>query len=257
MTDWQDVRSRAVAFVVERGDDLSAHRANALAGRGDAQAAIALLPGCREGAEPRVGELLRSIGVLDELRALDSRESERCCASLGRRQADDGSFADDASAGEGERIFATGMIAGYLAKTPFVRQSTLAAAADYVAALWDPSRVKGAAWGATAACFHCFALVRHEEADAILQWCGRELERGFRSGLHDAVRTAKVFALCRAHALPGARLTRQELAAAIAAEQRPDGGFRPADDDNLRARVAHTLDALFALSAIAPTGSQR
>ena len=168
MTDPEDGRRRAVAFVVAHGDELSANRARALGGQGDAQAAIAMLPGCAEGAAPRVGELLRSIGVLDELRALDSPESERCCARLSGVQGEDGCWADGTRASEGERIFATGMLAGHLAKSPFVRQSTLEAAADYLAARWDPSLVKGSAWGATAAYLHCFALVRHDDADAIL-----------------------------------------------------------------------------------------
>jgi hypothetical protein len=124
-------------------------------------------------------------------------------------------------------------------------------AADYLAARWSPDRVKGSAWGANAAYFHCFALVRHERADAILQWCGRELERGFRTGVYDAVRTARVFALCRAHALPGSRLAAAELVARILDEQMDDGGYASPGDSSRHARVSHTLDALAALERLA------
>ena len=249
LTEVTRARARAAEFVVSHGDELCAHRARALTQQQDAGPAIRLLPGCRDGARPRVGELLRSIAILDELHALGSAAAERCCAELARSQSEDGAWSDSAAAGEKERIFSTGMIAGHLAKTQFVRQSALDAAADYLAARWDPDRVKGAAWGATSAYLHCFALVRHRDADAILQWCGRELERGLRTGLYDAVRTARLFALCRAHGVPGAQLDRAELLDRLLEEQRADGSFQLGDDGAKRARVAHTLDALAGLAS--------
>ncbi len=195
--------------------------------------------------------LLRLLGIFGDLRCTNAAPVERACDSLAASQRSDGSWSDRSSAAEDERIFATGMIAGYLAKTPFVRQSTLASAADYLAGRWSPDLVKGSAWEANAAYFHCFALVRHEQADAILQWCGRELERGFRAGVYDAVRTARVFALCKAHALPGSRLAVAELVARILDEQMDDGGYALPGDSSRRARVSHTLDALAALECLA------
>jgi hypothetical protein len=191
------------------------------------------------------------LGILDDLRCLNATPVERACEHLAAAQQGDGSWSDRPSAPEDERIFATGMVAGYLAKTPFVRQSILASAADYLAERWDPDRVKGAAWGANAAYFHCFALVDHEQADAILQWCGRELERGFITGVYDAVQTARVFVLCKAHALPGSRLTAAELVARVLGEQLGDGGYAASEDCSRSARVAQTLDALVALERLA------
>jgi hypothetical protein len=240
---------RSAAFVESAGDEIAIARARALVGAQPASSVVDLL--LDVGPETSVGRLLWTLGILDDLRCASATPVERACDGLAASQQSDGSWSDGASAAEDERIFATGMIAGYLAKTPFVRQSTLDAAADYLAARWSPDRVKGSAWGANAAYSHCFALVRHEQADAILQWCGRELERGFLTGVYDAVRTARVFALCKAHALPGSRLAGAELVARILDEQMDDGGYASPGDPSRRARVSHTLDALAALEHLA------
>jgi hypothetical protein len=240
---------RAAAFVESAGDEVAIGRARALIGAQSASVVVALLRD--PGVEASVGRLLRTLGILDDLRCTNAAPVERACDSLAASQQADGSWSDRESAADDERIFATGMIAGYLAKTPFVRQSTLASAADYLAARWSPDRVKGSVWEANVAYFHCFALVRHEQADAILQWCGRELERGFRTGVYDAVRTARVFALCKAHALPGSRLATAELVARILDEQMDDGGYALPGDSSRHTRVSHTLDALAALERLA------
>lgn len=240
---------RAAAFVESAADELATARARALIGAQPASVVVDLLRD--PGFEPSVDRWLRLLGILGDLRCANAAPVERACESLSASQQSDGSWFDRESAAEDERIYATGMIAGYLAKTSFVRQSTLDSAADYLAARWSPDRVKGSAWGANAAYFHCFALVRHEQADAILQWCGRELERGFRTGVYDAVRTARVFGLCIARALPGSRLAGSELVARILDEQLDDGGYALPGDSSRRARVAHTLDALAALEYLA------
>jgi len=240
---------RAAAFVESSGDEVAIARTRALIGAQPASVVVELLRDL--GSEPSVGRLLRILGILDDLRCTSATPVERACSSLAASQQSDGSWPDRASAAEDERIFATGMIAGYLAKTPFARQSTLASAADYLAARWNPDRVKGSAWGANAAYFHCFALVRHEQADAILQWCGRELERGYRSGVYGAVQTARVFTLCKAHALPGSGLVAAELVDRILDEQMDDGGYASPGDSSRCARVSHTLDALAALERLA------
>ena len=77
-------------------------------------------------------------------------------------------------------------------------------------------------------------------ADEALQWCGRELERGFRTGRFGPGAVARVFADCDAHALPGARLRAAEVLEALLAIQSPEGSF-PGD----------TLEAARALSFLA------
>ena len=90
-------------------------------------------------------------------------------------------------------------------------------------------------------------MVRDEEAaDEILQWCGRELERGFRARRFSAVRTARVFTWCDAPALPGARLEPAEVVSRFGDEQGADGGFGEASDD----RAARTWDAWIALERL-------
>ena len=177
----------------------------------------------------------------------NKRRIENACETLTRIQDRDGSWRESADATENERIFSTGMIAGYLAKTPFVRKSTLDSAAEHLASHWEADRLTGSIWRVTAAYLHCFSLVRHDQADAILQWCGRELERGFHSDVYDVVQTARVFTLCKAHALPGSQLTRAELVERLIKEQNGDGSYLPRDDSSQQARVAHTLEALVAL----------
>jgi len=239
---------RAAAFIEAAAEPLATACAHALIGREPASAVVVRLR--ERGAEPLLSGALQVLGILDDLRCLDATPAQRACEQLSAAQQRDGSWSERAETCEDERLVVTGMAAGYLAKTPFVRRSVLAAAADYLAARWQPERVKGDDWEMNAAYFHCFALVLHEQADAILQWCGRELERGLRTGAYDAVQTARVFVLCRAHALPGARLTAAELVARILGEQRDDGGFAAAGD-TARARVARTLDALVALARLA------
>jgi len=198
-----------------------------------------------------VGRLLATLGILDDLHCSKKAPAERACAALAALQQRDGSWRGRGETAEGARIVATGMIAGYLAKTPFVRQATLTAAADYLAARFEPDLVKGCAWGVNAAYSHCFALVRHERADDILQWCGRELERGFRSGVYDGVQTARALVLCKARAMPGARLESIELVDRILEEQADDGGYTASGGASPGARVAHTLEALVALERLA------
>jgi hypothetical protein len=110
-----------------------------------------------------------------------------------------------------------------------------------------PERVQGLAWGPLAAYAATFANVAHESSDAILQWCGRELERGFRSGAFGAARTARVLLDCDAPSLPGARLSFAEIVEGLLREQASDGGWPAAAGAS---PVATTLDALAALSRI-------
>ena len=119
-----------------------------------------------------------------------------------------------------------------------------------IAETFSPDRVQGFVWDVVAAYAHYFANAPHEEADPILQWCGRELERGFRARRFDAVRTARVFLWCEAAALPGARIESGEVLASVRAEQEPDGGWLCLDDPAASARVEHTLDALAVLARL-------
>ncbi len=247
MIDAAQARERAVAFLMAESEGLARSRALVVGAGEKPTDALARLVESERVAE-QAADWQQILESLDYIGALGSGLAERACARLSSQQRDDGSWSGTEPASEANDIFCTGLIAGYLAKTHFVRQRTLDTAADHLAALWDPDRVKGDAWQTTAAYFHCFSLVQHEAADAILQWCGRELQRGLVTGVYDAVRTARVFVWCRAHALPGAPMRREELLERLVGEQCEDGGFRRSEADGSDTRVAHTLDALVGLT---------
>jgi hypothetical protein len=233
--------ARAAAFVAEHGAALDRARAEALLGSASLEPVLAGLT--EKKARQTLSDLERLLGVCDDLRALHAPPVERASAQLGAAQRADGAWSDDAV----DVVRATGMLGGYLAKTRFARVETLQAAAGFLAARWSPDLVKGLQWGNIAAYAHLFANFDHERSDEILQWCGRELERGYRTGGFDAVRTARVLVTCDAHALPGARLKPPELVGVLQAEQGADGSWQPSAGATPSARVEHTLDGLVAL----------
>ncbi len=178
-------------------------------------------------------------------------------ALLSAAQRGDGSWSLGGGAGDGDagdeavRVVTTAHVAGHLAKTPCARPQVLRAAGAFLAAHWSPDRVQGGDPHAIAGLAQWYANTDDELSDAALQWCGRELERGFRTGAIGALASARVFALCDARALPGARLTAGEVVLSLAAEQSPDGGFGSASEP-IGARVEATLDALAALQRLDP-----
>jgi len=230
----------AAAYVDARGDALARARAAALIGRAPAADAVAQLAPERSDA----ASLRAALEVCDDLRALEDPRAEAWARELASGQARDGGFAPGLPSDV--RWFETGMIAGQLAKTRCARPASLLAAADFLARDFSPERVQGgsSSWGAIAAHAHCFANVDHDASDAILQWCGRELSRGFLTRAFDAVRTARVLVWCDAHGLPGAQLAREDLLIGLLTEQESDGGFAAWGD---RDAVASTLDGLVAL----------
>ena len=250
---------RAAAFVEASGDRLERVAAWALIGARPVSEAVASLESTQRSdgayggfdASPgRLAPTLRTLGVLDDLGALRQPTVERACAYLARTQADDGSWQTEGGASGEDTLFTTGMVAGHLAKTRWVRPDTLAAAGDYLAARWSPDRLRIDGWPAIAAFAHFFANAAHDLADEALQWCGRELERGYRAHRFDAVRTARVFAYCDAGALPGIRIALSELVPGILADQAQDGGWLEPGVASVCTRVARTLDALVTLARV-------
>ena len=187
-----------------------------------------------------------ALALLADLRALRGPGVERAVSYLCARQRDDGAWSPGPEASESDVVTLTGMLAGYLARAPSARAASVEAAGAFLAAAFSPERVQGDAWDSLAAFAHFFANVDCDLQDAALQWCGRELERGYRTGLYDAARTARVFTLCEVQALPGARIDGAQLVPALLAQQAEDGGFPAGPGGSSGTRVTATLDACLA-----------
>jgi len=197
----------------------------------------AIAPWRRRG---EAGETSTAVALrrLDALGLLDHPLPEAAVGYLQARQAADGGWGtgDDAL-----RLQQTGEIGGLLAKTPFGRPSVLLSAERFLAKHWSVVQVRAGGAAAIEAFVHMLAHAPSELADEAMQWCGRELERGYRAKAFSALATARVFLCARARALPGCQVDAAELVAALANEQEDDGGWSGAGRD---ARLDATLDAV-------------
>jgi hypothetical protein len=243
------VAARAAALL-EAGGEGERRAVRALCGTGPVADALTWW-GAQQAADggfgtgDRLDATRRVLALLDDLGALGGAVAEGAARFATSVQHDDGSWGDASDA-----TFLTGMLAGHLAKSRFGHTASLAAAADWLAAHFSPELVQS--WRPLAACAHAFANLAHEEGDAILQWCGRELERGFRARRFDAVSVARVLVWCGSSSLPGARLDPAQLVAAIAAAEAPGGGFLAAAGAPEDAGWRRTWDALVALRRLCP-----
>jgi hypothetical protein len=244
---------RAARFVAGCGDETARLRAAVLAGEAKPERALPALERWteRSGALRSDGSVsalasLPVLGALADLRLLDSPLGRRLAEALARVQAEDGSFGAATSDAD-ERVFATGRIGGWLSRLRSVRQELLDRAGDHLAARFTPESVGGFAWRPLAAHAQFFANVVHERSDEVLQWCGRELERGYRARRFDAVATARVLVDCGASSLPGARLDAGELVLALVSQQDAHGAIACAEAATPESRALRTLDALAAL----------
>lgn len=204
---------------------------------------------------------LRALSLLDALGLLDHPVPEAAAAFfIARQRADGGWGAPEDSAAA--RIARTGEAGGLLAKSPFARPAVLRAAERFLAERWSVEALRAGGCAAILAHVHllaAFPAAESEIADEALQWCGRELERGFRSGAFSAVEVAQVFCRARARALPGARIEAAEIAAAIAAAQQTDGGWpasvaAPQSAGDLSAGAARLDATLLAVEALLRLG---
>ena len=94
---------------------------------------------------------------------------------------------------------------------------------------------------------HFFTNVAHDLSDEALQWCGRALEKGFRSRQLDAVATVRVLLTCDAQALPGATFDVTELLERLLEEQAGDGGFAELSAGGPATRTTQTFDAMLGI----------
>jgi hypothetical protein len=251
--------ARARGFVDANGDELARRRVRTLLGETSCEPVLELLSSQPLGSSafvlsdltqsPELTRQLETLAILADLRCLDAAPAEHAVAYVGGVQHPDGSWGEGAEAG---RLVLTGLLGGFLARTFCVRPRTLEAAAAFLAARWRPERVRSGDYPLLVAFAAFFSNACHELSDAALQWCGRELERGFRTRGLDALRTARVLTLCDAEALPGARVDGRELLAALLSEQRADGSWRSTRAASVAVRVSNTLEGVLALVRFAP-----
>lgn len=171
---------------------------------------------------------------------------ERAVRALEARQAVDGAFRVG-RAGEPSDVFFTGMVAGMLGRTPVSKPDVLERAGEFLVAHFSPDAVEHDGYAALMAYSLFFTNVGHERSDESLQWCGRALEKGFRSRRHDAVATLRILLSCDAQAMPGAKFDVVELLDRLLVEQAGDGGFAELSLAGPEGRTAQTFDAMLAI----------
>jgi hypothetical protein len=201
-----------------------------------------------EGADPALAATLRGLTWLDALGLLDHPVPERAVGFLLARQQADGGWSEP-GASEERRVALSGEVTGLLAKTPHARDSALHRAEAFLARHWAVERVQGPCYAPILAYVHALAHLHSELADEALQWCGRELERGFRTHVFTPVAVARVFLRARARALPGLQIDPDELMATLLGAQEPDGGWSAEPEAE---RLDATLEAVEALLRLGP-----
>jgi hypothetical protein len=252
--------TRADGFLLPQATPLERVYWDTLLRRQDARALFAALAAVQEPdgsfrperetptPDPALAGTLRGLTWLDALGLLDHPVCERAAMWLLARQQPDGGW-QEPGADEERRIALTGEAVGLLAKTPCARASALQRGEAFLARLWSVERVQGPRYAPILAYVHALAHLQSELADEVLQWCGRELERGFRTQSFGGVAVARVFLRARARALPGASIDSSEVVATLLAAQADDGGW-PAEPETPRS-VA-TLEAVEALLRLGP-----
>jgi len=144
-------------------------------------------------------------------------------------------------------VFWTGMIGGVLGRTVVSRPGLLDGAGEFIADRFEPEAVEQNGYSLLLAYSHFFTNVAHDLSDEALQWCGRALEKGFRSRQVDAVATIRVLLTCDAQAMPGATFDVGELLSQMLEEQAGDGGFAELCLDGPAARTTQTFDAMLGI----------
>lgn len=276
-----DALERAYGFLEGAGDEWARLRAQVLCGaRPAAQLVDRIVAAQAPDGHCRIGTLVSGgapgfpplelarldddssaiVGTLEaflvaaDAGVLYGRWVESAARALEARQAADGAFRVRAlgpAAGppgdESSDVFFTGMVAGLLGRTPASRPATLERAGEFLAARFSPDAVEGDGYPALLAYSIFFTNVGHERADEALQWCGRALEKGFRSRRHDAVSTLRVLISCEAQAIPGATFDVVELLERLLGEQARDGGFAELALGGPARRTTQTFDAMLAI----------
>jgi hypothetical protein len=273
-----DALERAYVFLEAQEDPWAQLRAQVLCGASDAKELTARLVDTQadDGSLP-LGTLISGGGLgfpLIDPERLDSNDAgiigtlealliaadakvihadwvESAARFLEARQSSDGAFRvstqENGSDAEEADVFWTGMVAGILGRTPVSRPSLLESAGEFLAEHFNPDAVENDGYTSLLAYAHFFTNVAHDLSDEALQWCGRALEKGFRSRQIDSVATLRVLLTCDAQALPGATFDVSELLERLLEEQAGDGGFAELALEGAQKRTTQTFDAMLGI----------
>jgi hypothetical protein len=194
---------------------------------------------------------LEALLLAGDAKVLHADWVESAVHYLESQQAKDGGFRIPTvgvdRAAEQADVFWTGMVAGILGRTPVSRPSHLEAAGRFLSERFDPDVVEHDGYSALIAYAHFYTNVPDDEADEALQWCGRALEKGFRSRQMETVAVVRVLLTCDAQALPGATFDVAELLERLMEEQAGDGGYAELSLNGPAARTSQTFDAMLAI----------
>lgn len=168
-------------------------------------------------------ETVEALEILDSLAYQDCPAGELAITRIVELQDEDGGWGKQLSMND--RLSLTGQVAGLLAKSPFSPGRSLRAADSFFEDHWSEKRVRSGSLVDIDVYFHWLANYPGELADEALQWCGRELTRGFRSGNFGPLATGRIFVRCGARALPGASVSSREVCEKLIKTQRQDGSF--------------------------------
>ncbi len=189
----------------------------------------------------------RALCWLGALGLTDHAVPEAAVAYLATLQASDGGWGSPALPAE-LRVAVTGETTGLLARTPFARESALRRAEAFLARCYSPDLLQSGEYGPLLAYAHALASIDSELGDEALVWCGRELEKGWRSAHFTTLQLARVLLRARTKSLPGAQIEPSEVVSSLLAAQERDGGW-PAEQG--ADRVDATLEAVEALLRLA------
>lgn len=184
-------------------------------------------------------ETVASLEVLDSLAYQDCSAGELAVAQLVKCQREDGGWGEHTLSLD--CLSVTGQVAGLLAKSPFSPGRSLRAAESYLTKHWSEARVRAGSMVDIDVYFHWYANYPGDLADEALQWCGRELTRGFRSDKFGPLAVGRVFVRCGARALPATPISSSEVCEKLLETQRSDGSF---SDSHVGSEIESTGVAL-------------
>lgn len=212
----------------------------------------ALDPAALRERDRKILGTLEGLLLAGDAKGLQANWVETAVVGLGALQDEDGAFriSPDGTSEpppDEDAVFWTGMVAGILGRTPFARPALLQKAGAFLAARFDPEAVEHDGYPALLGYSHFYTNVEDDLADEALQWCGRALEKGFRSRRLEAVATLRVLLTCDAQAMPGATFDVTELLERLLEEQAGDGGFAELSLGGPAARMTQTFDGMLAI----------